>query len=59
LSSVTLEVIFIFIFEAELSMSPGKVSSENGQWLARRDEYGQEHPEWEEVGAQTSRVQTR
>jgi hypothetical protein len=54
LSSVTLEVIFIFIFEAQLSMSPGKVSSENGQWLARRYEYGQEHPEWEEVGAQTS-----
>ncbi|KAJ5988019.1 hypothetical protein N7481_003229 [Penicillium waksmanii] len=29
-------------------MSPGKVSSENGQWLARRYEYGQEHLEWEE-----------
>jgi hypothetical protein len=31
-------------------MSPGKVlSTEAGQWLSGRDEYGQEHPEWEEV----------
>ncbi|RHZ62621.1 hypothetical protein CDV55_105191 [Aspergillus turcosus] len=30
-------------------MCPGKVlSNEAGQWLSRRDEYGQEHPEWEE-----------